>query len=77
MKRLLVASLALAVAVAAPAGRVEPVALAQTTPPTFTEDVAPVVYATCASCHRSDGIAPMSLLTDAAARAYARPVFAR
>ena len=37
---------------------------AQTTAsPTFTKDVAPILYKHCASCHRPGDIAPMSLLT--------------
>jgi len=31
--------------------------------PTFTRDVAPIVFENCASCHRPDQIAPFSLLT--------------
>jgi hypothetical protein len=31
--------------------------------PTFTKDVAPIIYAKCASCHRPGEVAPMSLLT--------------
>ena len=38
---------------------------------TFTEDVAPILYETCVSCHRPGSIAPMSLLTYEAARPYA------
>jgi len=41
------------------------------TAPTFSHDVAPVLYRRCASCHRPGGVAPFSLLTyaDAAKRA--------
>ena len=31
--------------------------------PTFNEDVAPIFFANCTSCHRPGDIAPMSLLT--------------
>lgn len=31
--------------------------------PTFTKDIAPILYERCANCHRSGDIAPMSLLT--------------
>jgi hypothetical protein len=31
--------------------------------PTFSRDVAPIVYSKCASCHRPGEVAPMSLLT--------------
>jgi hypothetical protein len=30
--------------------------------PTFAEDIAPIVYKHCTSCHRPDGLAPFSLL---------------
>jgi hypothetical protein len=45
--------------------------LAPLSPPTFSHDVAPILYANCAACHRSGGVAPFSLLTyqDAAKRA--------
>jgi hypothetical protein len=45
--------------------------------PTFTKDVAPIFYKNCTSCHRPGEIAPMSLLTYAAARPYARAIGAR
>jgi Tfp pilus assembly protein PilF/mono/diheme cytochrome c family protein len=40
-------------------------------PPTFTRDIAPVVYANCATCHRPGEAAPFSLLsyTDVKGRA--------
>jgi tetratricopeptide (TPR) repeat protein len=39
---------------------------------TFTRDVAPILYAHCATCHQPDGAAPFSLLTYADARQRAR-----
>ncbi len=39
--------------------------------PTFTADVAPILYESCARCHQPDGIGPMSLLTYQDARRYA------
>ncbi|HEX4998340.1 MAG TPA: thiol-disulfide isomerase [Terriglobia bacterium] len=45
--------------------------------PTFTRDVAPILYQNCVSCHRPGEIAPMSLLTYADARPYARSIRAR
>ena len=44
---------------------------AASTTPTFSHDVAPVLYRQCASCHHPGGVAPFSLLTyqDAAKRA--------
>src|ERR1700751_1762698 len=49
-----------------------PLALnAATTAPTFNKDIAPILYANCATCHRPGEVAPFSLLTyqDAAKRA--------
>ena len=40
--------------------------------PTFTRDVAPIVYKNCAGCHRPGEIAPMSLLTYEDARPWAK-----
>ena len=40
--------------------------------PTFSRDVAPIVFKNCASCHRPGDIAPMSLLTYEAVRPWAK-----
>jgi hypothetical protein len=45
--------------------------------PTFSRDVAPILYANCASCHRPGEIAPMSLLTYAEARPWAQAISRR
>ena len=45
--------------------------------PTFSKDVAPIFYKNCTSCHRPGEVAPMSLLTFAAARPYARSIATR
>jgi hypothetical protein len=42
--------------------------------PTFNKDVAPILFKHCASCHRPGEIAPMSLLTYAQARPWARAI---
>ena len=42
--------------------------------PTFSKDVAPILYKHCTSCHRPGEIAPMSLLTYAEARPYAKAI---
>src|SRR5512145_2168818 len=36
---------------------------AATAAPTFSADVAPIMYAKCVSCHRPGEVAPMSLIT--------------
>lgn len=40
--------------------------------PTFSKDVAPIVFAKCAECHRASGMAPMSLTSYDDARPWAR-----
>jgi mono/diheme cytochrome c family protein len=42
--------------------------------PTFTKDVAPILYKSCVECHRPNAMAPMSLLTYEDARPWARAV---
>jgi hypothetical protein len=45
--------------------------------PTFSRDVAPILYANCVSCHRPGEIAPMSLLTYAESRPWAQAISRR
>jgi mono/diheme cytochrome c family protein len=49
----------------------EPSTMRAAQAPTFNTDIAPILYANCASCHRPGEVAPFSLLTyeDAARRA--------
>src|SRR5712692_8594567 len=42
--------------------------------PTFSKDVAPILFQSCASCHRPGEIAPMSLLTYENARPWAKAI---
>jgi hypothetical protein len=42
--------------------------------PTFSKDVAPILYKHCTTCHRPGEIAPMSLLTFEQARPWARAI---
>src|SRR6266581_3634291 len=42
--------------------------------PTFTKDVAPILYASCIACHRPGEIAPMSLVSYDEARPWARSI---
>ena len=42
--------------------------------PTFSKDVAPILYKTCVECHRTGAMAPMSLVTYDDARPWARAI---
>src|SRR5215510_6573311 len=42
--------------------------------PTFTKDVAPILYQRCVQCHRPNDIAPMSLLDYPSARPWAKSI---
>ena len=42
--------------------------------PTFNTEVAPILHANCVSCHRPGQVAPMSLMTFADARPWARAI---
>ena len=42
--------------------------------PTFAEDVAPILYDNCVTCHRAGEIAPMSLITYAETRPWSRSI---
>ncbi|HEY7292500.1 MAG TPA: hypothetical protein VH583_21870 [Vicinamibacterales bacterium] len=50
---------------------------AQAPAPTFSKDVAPILYKNCTNCHRPGEIAPMSLLTYADARPWVRSIQTR
>jgi mono/diheme cytochrome c family protein len=45
--------------------------------PTFTKDVAPILYERCATCHRPGEIAPMTLMTYEDARPWAKAIKAK
>ena len=45
--------------------------------PTFTRDVAPILFESCVSCHRPNHLAPMSLMTYEEVRPWARAVRAK
>lgn len=58
-----------------PGARPESVAsLAEAPPVTFADDVAPILFRSCAGCHRPGGIAPFSLLNYADAHARAKKI---
>src|SRR5262245_6540383 len=42
--------------------------------PTFAKDVAPILYRSCVACHRPGEIGPMSLITYAEVRPWARAI---
>ena len=46
-------------------------------PPTFSRDVAPILYRSCTSCHRPGEIGPMSLLSYQEARPWAKAIGTR
>lgn len=72
--------LLLAVGLAAAVGLTfEGTSLAQTvaTGPTFAKDVAPILFNKCVDCHRPGEVAPMSLLSYAEARPWARAIRAK
>jgi hypothetical protein len=58
---------------------VVPSAAAQSSPaaPTYSKDIAPILYANCTTCHRPGEIAPMSLMTYKDVRPWARAIGAR
>jgi hypothetical protein len=45
--------------------------------PTFTKDVAPILFEKCATCHRPGEVAPMTLLTYEDARPWAKAIKAK
>jgi hypothetical protein len=69
------AAIALTVAAIAGSGRGMQAAPQSTDAvPTFTHDVAPILYANCVTCHRPGEIAPMSLISYQDARPWARAI---
>src|SRR4029453_11280931 len=42
--------------------------------PTFTKDVAPILYKNCSQCHRPNEVAPMPLMTYEQVRPWARSI---
>jgi hypothetical protein len=49
-------------------------ASAVASPPTFSKDVAPILFKSCVECHRPTAMAPMSLMTYEDARPWARAI---
>src|SRR5918996_1489680 len=73
MKRAVVA-LAFGVAVALNSLAVQPTAAAASAPPTYTKDIAPILFKHCAQCHRPGEVAPMSLLSYDDVRPWAKAI---
>src|SRR5262245_31651254 len=46
-------------------------------PPTYSRDVAPILYRNCTACHRPGGIGPVSLLASKDVRPWAKSIAAR
>ena len=67
---LLISAILIAVSAGVPAGAQQPAANA----PTFTKDVAPILFKQCVNCHRPGEIAPMSLMTYEQARPWAKAI---
>jgi hypothetical protein len=76
MRPVVAICLGLLIATAAPIGTQAPPTGTEETP-TFSRDVAPIVYRNCVGCHRPGESAPMSLLTYADARPWARAMSRR
>src|SRR5580698_2921190 len=47
---------------------------AESSAPTFTKDVAPILYSSCVSCHRAGEVAPMSLMSYDEVRPWAKSI---
>jgi hypothetical protein len=54
-----------------------PLAAQPASAPTFTKDVAPILFTNCTNCHRPGEMAPMSLMTYKDARPWARSIAAK
>jgi len=76
MKRTMVASLG-AVSAMIFALAFSPTAVRAKTPPTFNQDVAPIIFKHCTECHRPNQVAPMSLLSYQDVRPWAKAIKAK
>ncbi len=74
MKRLLAIAAVGFVVVVAGTSRVSTEQAAHRASPTFTKDIAPIVFNHCAQCHRPGEVAPMSLLSYEDVRPWARAI---
>src|SRR5215468_171861 len=53
---------------------VQPASAQPAAAPTFSKDVAPILYSKCVTCHRPGEVAPMSLITYKDVRPWARAI---
>jgi len=76
MPKTMTLRIAMAVALVVPAfARAQQAATSSTSGDvTFSKDIAPIVQRSCQNCHRSDGVAPMSLVTYEEVRPWARAI---
>jgi mono/diheme cytochrome c family protein len=65
---------ALAVALVASVSLVLGAVPSAAAPPTFTRDVAPILYTSCVTCHRPGEVAPMSLISYQDVRPWAKAI---
>ena len=68
------AAVTLAVAVASGTASTAGQSAGASPPPTFTKDIAPIIFNSCATCHRPGEVAPMSLLSYSEVRPWARAI---
>jgi hypothetical protein len=66
-----------AVALAGLIGTAASVYAQSPTPPTFSKDVAPILYKNCTNCHRAGEIGPMQLVSYSDARPWAKAIATR
>src|ERR1700746_2502761 len=53
---------------------IAPLAVTLSAAPTFTKDVAPILFERCVQCHRPNSVAPMSLLDYKTVRPWATSI---
>src|SRR3954469_2749048 len=66
-----------AIAMAAVIGAASSAYAQTSTPPTFSKDVAPILFQNCTGCHRSGEIGPMPLVSFNDARPWAKSIATR
>jgi hypothetical protein len=77
MKRKILAFATLSLLGIAPTARIGAQTAAGPAAPTYTRDVAPILYRSCTSCHRPGEIGPMSLLSYKDVRPWAKAIGTR